>query len=79
MRDTFRPEFLNRIDEIIIFSRCRCRRSEHIVDLQLREIADGWRTGTRVHLTEAARHGWRSRAGIRSSVRDRCAVRCNGS
>jgi len=56
MRDTFRPEFLNRIDEIIIFEPLSLAQVEHIVDLQMRSIAE--RLGERglsVHLTEPAR------------------------
>ena len=35
MRDTFRPEFLNRIDEIIIFEPLSLPEVEQIVDLQM--------------------------------------------
>ncbi len=40
MRKTFRPEFMNRIDEIIIFEPLSREQVEHIVDLQMQEIAD---------------------------------------
>ncbi|HVU11271.1 MAG TPA: AAA family ATPase [Phototrophicaceae bacterium] len=63
MRDTFRPEFLNRIDEIIIFEPLTLVQVENIVDLQLREIAE--RLGERglaIHLTEPARQ-WLARKG----------------
>ncbi len=63
MRDTFRPEFLNRIDEIIIFEPLTLPQVENIVDLQLREVAD--RLGERglaIHLTEPARQ-WLARKG----------------
>ncbi|MCZ2095055.1 MAG: AAA family ATPase [Anaerolineae bacterium] len=39
MRKTFRPEFLNRIDEIIVFEPLTVEHVEQIVDLQMREIA----------------------------------------
>ncbi|MBN1681790.1 MAG: AAA family ATPase [Anaerolineae bacterium] len=39
MRKTFRPEFLNRIDEIIIFEALTLEEVERIVDLQMHEIA----------------------------------------
>jgi ATP-dependent Clp protease ATP-binding subunit ClpC len=39
MRETFRPEFLNRIDEIIIFEPLTLPQVEQIVDLQLNEVA----------------------------------------
>ena len=38
LKKTFRPEFLNRIDEIIIFSQLTPEDMEEIVDLQMREI-----------------------------------------
>jgi ATP-dependent Clp protease ATP-binding subunit ClpC len=56
MRETFRPEFLNRIDEIIIFEPLSLRQVEQIVDLQMKEISDRLReAGIAVHLTEPAR------------------------
>jgi ATP-dependent Clp protease ATP-binding subunit ClpC len=39
MRRTFRPEFLNRIDEIIIFEPLNREQVQQIVDLQMRDIA----------------------------------------
>ncbi|MBI4085391.1 MAG: ATP-dependent chaperone ClpB [Candidatus Liptonbacteria bacterium] len=38
LRDSFRPEFLNRIDEIIIFNPLRPENIEKIVDIQLAQI-----------------------------------------
>ncbi|GAB5490483.1 MAG: AAA family ATPase [Phototrophicaceae bacterium] len=38
MRDTFRPEFLNRIDEIIIFSPLSQAQVEQIVEIQMRSV-----------------------------------------
>jgi ATP-dependent Clp protease ATP-binding subunit ClpC len=38
LKKTFRPEFLNRIDEIIIFSQLASEDMEEIVDLQMQEI-----------------------------------------
>ena len=40
MRDTFRPEFLNRIDEIIIFEPLTLEAVEQMVDLQIRDLAE---------------------------------------
>ncbi|MEO8396964.1 MAG: AAA family ATPase, partial [Chloroflexota bacterium] len=63
MRDTFRPEFLNRIDEVIIFEPLTLPQVEHIVDLQLREIAERLaERGLALHLTEPARQ-WLARKG----------------
>ncbi len=38
LKSTFRPEFLNRIDEIIIFSPLSLSDMERIVDLQIKEV-----------------------------------------
>ncbi len=38
LKETFRPEFLNRIDEIIIFSPLSLEEMESIVDLQMNEV-----------------------------------------
>jgi ATP-dependent Clp protease ATP-binding subunit ClpC len=39
LRDNFRPEFLNRIDEIIIFSPLNLDQVKQIVDVQVAEVA----------------------------------------
>ena len=39
LRSHFRPEFLNRIDETIIFDRLDASQITHIVDIQLRRLA----------------------------------------
>jgi ATP-dependent Clp protease ATP-binding subunit ClpC len=63
MRDTFRPEFLNRIDEIIIFSPLSLGEVEQIVDLQMKGVAERMReVGLDVHLTEPARR-WLAEKG----------------
>jgi ATP-dependent Clp protease ATP-binding subunit ClpC len=56
MRKTFRPEFLNRIDEIIIFEPLKLEQVERIVDLQMKDIANRLEEqGLYVALTEDAR------------------------
>jgi ATP-dependent Clp protease ATP-binding subunit ClpC len=63
MRETFRPEFLNRIDEIIIFAPLSLSEVEQIVDLQMQEIAERLQdAGIAVHLTEGARR-WLAERG----------------
>ncbi|HUN07103.1 MAG TPA: AAA family ATPase [Aggregatilineales bacterium] len=63
MRDTFRPEFLNRIDEIIIFSPLAMVDIERIVDLQMSGIAERMQeSGLSIHLTEPARR-WLAEKG----------------
>ena len=64
LKATFRPEFLNRIDEIITFKPLTVEDVEKIVDLQMKEIRD--RLGesqVTVLLTDAARK-WLAREGF---------------
>ncbi len=63
LKRTFRPEFLNRIDEIIIFHTLTLEHVEQIVDLQMAEIRERLQErGITVSLTEAARK-WLARQG----------------
>jgi ATP-dependent Clp protease ATP-binding subunit ClpC len=56
LKRTFRPEFLNRIDEIIIFHTLTPEHMEQIVDLQMKEIHERLEErGITVDLTPAAR------------------------
>ncbi len=56
LRKHFRPEFLNRIDEIIIFHTLTKEQVIKIVDLQMREIAERLGDhGITIELTDAAR------------------------
>ena len=56
LKDTFRPEFLNRIDEIIIFSPLSVEQMEEIVDLKMKQVRERLAEhGLKVQLTEAAR------------------------
>ncbi len=64
MRDTFRPEFLNRIDEIIIFEPLTLEAVEKMVDLQIRELAARMdESDLAIHLTEPARF-WLAKQGF---------------
>lgn len=40
LKRTFRPEFINRIDEVIVFASLTVEHMERIVDLQMKEIQD---------------------------------------
>ncbi len=40
LRQHFRPEFLNRIDDVVLFHRLDQAQIEHIVELQLRQFED---------------------------------------
>ena len=64
MREAFRPEFLNRIDEIIIFEPLTLAQVERIADLQMQEIASRLaESGIAIHLTEPARQ-WVAQKGF---------------
>ena len=64
LRGTFRPEFLNRIDEIITFSPLSVEDMAEIVDLQMKEVKERLNeSGLSVELTEAARK-WLSEEGF---------------
>jgi ATP-dependent Clp protease ATP-binding subunit ClpC len=63
MRETFRPEFLNRIDEVIIFAPMTMQDVEQIVDIQMQALIDRLReSGVAVEMTRAARH-WVAQKG----------------
>lgn len=56
LKSTFRPEFINRIDEIIMFSALSKVQMQEIVDLQMKEIRSRLQEhGLQVELTPAAR------------------------
>lgn len=56
LKDAFRPEFLNRIDEIITFSPLSKEHMVQIVDLQLKEVEQRLaENGLKVSLTKKAR------------------------
>jgi ATP-dependent Clp protease ATP-binding subunit ClpC len=64
LKNTFRPEFLNRVDEIIIFSPLSLDEMHQIVDLQMREVQERLSEhGLTVRLTEGARN-WLAREGF---------------
>ena len=64
LKKTFRPEFLNRVDEVIIFNNLTLEDVERIVGLQMGEIASRLvDQGLEVELTDAARR-WLAREGF---------------
>jgi ATP-dependent Clp protease ATP-binding subunit ClpB len=71
MREVFRPEFLNRIDEIVEFAPLTKEQIGEIVELQLRRVeARLAERGLRLDLTDAAREtlaeaGWDPTYGAR--------------
>ncbi|HJR79391.1 MAG TPA: AAA family ATPase [Anaerolineales bacterium] len=63
LRGAFRPEFLNRIDEIIMFSPLTLEQMEEIVILQMKEVQDRLNEfNITVELTDAARK-WLAKEG----------------
>jgi ATP-dependent Clp protease ATP-binding subunit ClpB len=71
MRAVFRPEFLNRIDEIVVFQLLTREQLSEIVELQLRRLEQRLaERGIRIELTEAAKEfvadaGWDPTYGAR--------------
>ncbi len=64
LKETFRPEFLNRIDEVIIFSPLTLDQMYDIVDLQMNEIQTRLTEhGLKVDLTTKARQ-WLAKEGF---------------
>jgi len=67
LKSTFRPEFLNRIDEIIMFSPLTKEQMMEIVDLQMREVRNRMEEhGLKVELTQNARE-WLASEGYDAS------------
>jgi len=64
LKGTFRPEFLNRIDEIIMFSPLSVDEMVQIVDLQMKEVLERLSEhNISVELTDAAR-SWLAKEGF---------------
>jgi ATP-dependent Clp protease ATP-binding subunit ClpC len=63
LKSTFRPEFLNRIDEIIMFSPLSTEQMASIVDLQMKDVQLRLKEhGLNVELTVVARE-WLAKEG----------------
>ena len=63
LKGAFRPEFLNRVDEIIMFSPLSIEQMEEIVVLQMKEVQDRLNDyNITVQLTDGARK-WLAKAG----------------
>ena len=64
LKDAFRPEFINRIDEIIMFSPLSIEQMEEIVVLQMKEVQDRLNEHSiAVQLTDVAR-AWLAKEGF---------------
>ncbi len=67
LKSTFRPEFLNRIDEIIMFSPLTTDQMMQIVDLQMKDVRNRLEEhGLSVELTQPARE-WLATEGYDAS------------
>jgi len=63
LKDTFRPEFINRIDEIITFSQLSVDEMKEIVGLQMQEIRERLsERGLKVEISPAAKE-WLAKEG----------------
>lgn len=57
LRQSFRPEFLNRVDDIVVFRPLGEKQLEHIVDLRLKDLQQLLKDrNITIELTDAARH-----------------------
>ncbi len=71
LRATFRPEFLNRVDEVVVFAPLTREQLAEIVELQLRRLEERLaERGIRIELTDAAKElvaeaGWDPTYGAR--------------
>ena len=67
LKSTFRPEFINRVDEIIMFSELTIDQVKQIVELQMQEIYERLEEHhLKVEITEAARD-WLAKEGYDAS------------
>lgn len=56
LKDVFRPEFLNRVDDIVVFETLKPEEIRKIVDLMLKEVDNSLKTkGLTLVLTDAAK------------------------
>ncbi|MEA5078318.1 MAG: AAA family ATPase [Anaerolineaceae bacterium] len=68
LRSTFRPEFINRIDEIIMFSSLTLEQMQAIVDLQMKEVRSRLEEhGLKVELSKTARE-WLANEGFQQNL-----------
>ena len=76
VKHTFRPEFLNRVDEIVVFHQLTREQIEEIVGLELEKVIREVKAqDMHLEVTEDAKALLARRAGIRSSARGRCVAR----
>ena len=76
VRARFRPEFLNRVDEIILFHRLQKRDMGRIVDIQMKRLAaaPGGSQDRASSSSPRRANGWPTRATIRPTARVRSSA-----
>jgi ATP-dependent Clp protease ATP-binding subunit ClpC len=75
MKRVFRPEFLNRVDQSVVFRALQQEHIRQIVDLELNDLRDNLKTkGMFLEVTTHCSTTWAPRASTRSSVLGRCAA-----
>ena len=80
LKKSFRPEFLNRIDEVIVFHSLTQEDVKNIVDLMMKRVARAAEGQGRRDRADRRRQGrcWPRRATTRRSAPGRCGGRSSG-
>ena len=64
LKEVFRPEFINRVDEIVVFNNLTLEDVKRIVDLQIAEVQERLQEhALHVTLTDEAKH-WLAEEGF---------------
>ena len=77
LRNAFRPEFLNRLDETIIFHRLDRAQLRSIVDVQLRNFEKRWRNARPAHRGHRRGQGLPRERRVRPDLRRPTAQACD--
>lgn len=65
LKSYFRPEFLNRLDEIIVFRQLTKKEVKQIADIMLRDVFKrGEEKGIKIEVTEKFKDRWAGRSTI---------------
>ena len=63
VKRAFKPEFINRLDDVVIFDALSEEQLEHIVDIQIDELAQRLKSRRLVLQVDDASKGWLARRG----------------
>ena len=74
LREHFRPEFLNRIDEVIVFRAARAEQLRQITDLLLEETRGGCTPRASTSSSPPAALDWLAELGLPARVRGPAAA-----